>query len=160
MRVLLRMMILCMLLFSGISSRASHMIGGDVTYRCMGNNNFEITITLYQDCQYGEPEAILDDNPAEFAIYTGGPNPTLFMAQSRPAVATDNVPANFSNECINNYPTTCMRRQIFRFTVNLPPNPQGYYIVYHSCCRNAAINNIQTPGNIGVTYGTRIPPFA
>lgn len=160
MRVLLRMMILCVLMFSGISSRASHMIGGDVTYRCMGNNNFEITITLYQDCQYGEPEAILDDNPAEFAIYTGGPNPTLFMAQSRPAVATDNVPANFSNECINNYPTTCMRRQIFRFTVNLPPNPQGYYIVYQRCCRNAAINNIQTPGNIGVTYGTRIPPFA
>ncbi len=99
---------------------ASHMIGGDVTYRCFGGNNFEITITLYQDCLYGEPIAIQQDNPAQYAIYTAGETPSLFTSGSVAASTTETVPPNFSNACINNFPNTCLRKQVFKFTVNLP----------------------------------------
>ena len=139
---------------------ASHMIGGDVTYKCFGGNNFEITITLYQDCLYGEPVAIQQDNPAQYAIYTSGELPSLFTSGSVNAFSTETVPPNFSNACINNFPNTCMRKQVFKFTVNLPPSSVGYDIVYQRCCRNAAINNIANPGNVGVTYSAQIPPFA
>jgi hypothetical protein len=52
-----------------------------------------------------------------------------------------------------------MRKQVFKFTRTLPPNATGYYIVYERCCRNASINNIQSPGNVGVTYFATIPAF-
>ncbi|WP_118973428.1 PKD domain-containing protein [Taibaiella koreensis] len=139
-----------------VITHASHMIGGDVTYRCLGGNNFEITITLFQDCLYGEPGALAQDNPAFYSIFSGS---SLVRADSVSAISTEIVNPNFSNACINNYPNTCMRKQVFRFRVNLPATNVGYTIVYERCCRNASINNIVTPGNVGVTYYATIPPF-
>jgi gliding motility-associated-like protein len=146
------------ILFFSTRSFASHMIGGDVTYRCVGNNNFEITITLFQDCLYGEPGALAQDNPANYSIFDAVTNQYI-TGDSVYALSTEIVPPNFSNACINNYPNTCMRKQVFRFTRTLQPNPNGYMIVYERCCRNASISNIQTPGNVGVTYFARIPGF-
>jgi len=137
-------------------TRASHMIGGDVTYKCLGGNSFEITITLFQDCLYGEPGALSQDNPAFYSIFSGT---NLVRADSVYALSTEIVDPNFSNACINNYPNTCMRKQVFRFNQTLPPTNTGYTIVYERCCRNASINNIITPGNVGVTYFATIPPF-
>ena len=161
MKLAIRIFILFTLLFTGSNSFASHMIGGDVTYRCLGANNFEITITLYQDCLYGEPLAIQQDDPLQFAIYRlgEGTGPSLFIADQQNSVSTELVPPNFSNACINNFPQTCLRKQVFRFNRNLPPSQNGYYIVYQRCCRNASINNINDPGNIGVTYMATIPGF-
>ncbi len=138
---------------------ASHMIGGDITYRCLGNDTFEITLTLFQDCLYGEPQAIAQDDPAYYAIYTSGSGRQLVRQGSVPSNLTERVDPNFSNACINNYPNTCLSRQVFRFKVVLPPSATGYDIVYQRCCRNASINNIVNPGNVGVTYSAKIPPF-
>ncbi len=145
--------------FCSVVARASHMIGGDVTYRCLGDNNFEITITLFQDCLYGEPQAIAQDDPAFYAIYTSGNNRQLIRQGSEPSFDTRRVDPNFSNACINNFPNTCLSKQVFKFVVNLPPSATGYDIVYQRCCRNASINNIINPGNVGVTYSAQIPPF-
>lgn len=134
------------------------MIGGDITYRCVGGNTFEITITLYQDCLYGEPGALAEDNPAYYSIFNVS-NGQFVLADSVSAISTEIVSPNFSNECINNYPNTCMRKQVFRFNRTLPPSTGGYYIVYERCCRNASINNVINPGNVGVTYYATIPPY-
>lgn len=150
--------ILIITLFS-FKSFASHMIGGDITYSCVGNNRFRITITLYQDCQNGNQSAIEQDDPAYFSIFDKGTN-SLVIADSINSFSTSIVPPNFSNSCITNYPLTCMRKQVFIDTVTLPPNNAGYTIVYERCCRNNAINNIVAPGNVGVTYSASIPGFA
>lgn len=137
--------------------QASHMIGGDVTYVCAGNGNFDITLTLYQDCLYGDPAVINEDAPAFYSIFKA--NGQFLRADSVAADSTMRVDPNFSNDCITNYPNTCMRRQVFRFRVQLDTSSTGYYIVYQRCCRNAWINNVVNPGNVGVTYFARIPPF-
>lgn len=31
-------------------ARASHVLGGDLTYRCLGNGNFRFTLTMFRDC--------------------------------------------------------------------------------------------------------------
>lgn len=152
------LIILLTLIFCSVRSFGSHMIGGDVTYRCLGNNNFEITITLFQDCLYGEPGALAQDNPAYYSIFDAKTN-QLVIADSVTAISTQIVDPNFSNACINNYPNTCLRKQVFKFTRLLAPTQNGYVILYERCCRNASINNIQSPGNVGVTYFATIPPF-
>src|ERR1700748_3853958 len=95
-----------------LKSFASHMIGGDITYSCVGNNRFRLTITLYQDCQNGNQSAIEQDDPAYFSIFDKGTN-ALVIADSINSFSTSIVPPNFSNSCITNYPVTCMRKQVF-----------------------------------------------
>lgn len=149
--------IMFMLLMSSSTINASHIIGGDITYKCIGNNTFEFTITFYQDCIDGEPEAILFDNPAFYAIYTAGNQPQLFTYGEVMYDSKHIVDPNFSNDCINNYPRTCMQKQTFKFTKTLPANPNGYYIISQRCCRNSTINNIVNPGNVGISYFAKIP---
>lgn len=157
--ITVRISIILILITWGFTARASHMIGGDITYRCLGNNRYQITITLFQDCLNGEPEAIAQDDPANYSIYRNSPIPLLVAYGNVRSASTDIIPTGFSNECITNYPNTCLRRQVFVFEVELPPdNVYGYTIVYQRCCRNAVIQNIINPGNIGVTYSATIPP--
>lgn len=135
------------------------MIGGDITYSCLGNNTFHLTITLYQDCQNGTPSAIAEDDPAFYGIFDAVTG-QFIMGNSIPSSSTELVDPNFSNACITNYPLVCMRKQVFITDVTLPPTNNGYKILYQRCCRNQAINNIATPGNVGVTYAATIPPYA
>lgn len=53
---------------------ASHIVGGEMTYRCLGPGSgnttlYEISLTIYHDCLNGQPQAIVDDNPAFLGIY-------------------------------------------------------------------------------------------
>ncbi|OJV54648.1 MAG: hypothetical protein BGO31_06675 [Bacteroidetes bacterium 43-16] len=151
---------LFIVLFAGnFSAKASHIFGGDITYRCRGNNNFEFTFTLYHDCLSGDPQAIAQDNPSYFAIFDAVTSDVIIEGSTGQALSSDVIPPGFSNECINNMPNTCMRKTIFRFTVTLQPNPNGYLFVYQRCCRNQTINNIYNPGVTGATFTSRIPPF-
>jgi len=159
-----------------IPARASHIVGGEVTYTCSGNNIYNIAITIYEDCLTGDPQAIAEDNPAYFRAYDGSGNVfntqgiMVLNASEAPQSgycdsayfnpASDNilVPTNFSNACINHAPSTCLRKKTFRKTYYLPPNATGYMIVYQRCCRNASIINLVNPSQIGATYYCTIPP--
>jgi gliding motility-associated-like protein len=170
------LIILTLFFIAGIvlPARASHIVGGEVTYTCAGNNLYNVAITIYEDCLTGDPEAIAEDNPAYFRAYDGNGN--VFNTSGMLVVNTqdnnnnpyrdsakfadaDNilVPANFSNACINHAPNTCLRRKTFRKQYYLPPNATGYMIVYQRCCRNASIINLVNPSQIGATYFCTIP---
>lgn len=138
---------------------ASHMIGGEVSYKCLTNDTLLFTITLYQDCISGITDIIENDNPAEYAIYENRPVPVFLFGGQVPSKSNRIIPPEFSNDCISNYPTVCLREDIYEFKRKLPPSPYGYTLVYQRCCRNATIVNIATPGIVGVTYYTIIPSF-
>ena len=58
---LIRVKTLFFLLFSLATanrSLASHSMGSDLTYRCLGGNSYEITLSFYRDC------AGIDADPA------------------------------------------------------------------------------------------------
>lgn len=150
--------IITLLFTNALSVSATHMIGGDITYVCLGGNNYRVTITLFLDCKDGEQIAIDADNYARYAIYVNDPGKTLYTSDDVYREFRDTVPPEFSNECVSNFPYTCLLRSIHTFNVNLPPNEFGYTIVYQRCCRNESINNINNPGNVGITYSAVIPP--
>ncbi len=148
------------LLFT-LNAWATHSAGGDISYKAVSISNgsirYTITLTLYQDCINGEPEAIAQDNPAIITIFPLG-SIVPVMVSSTSAIVTDIVPPNFQNECINNPPKTCLRRQIFQYTYDAPAQHNGFMIVYQRCCRNATINNISNPSNIGTSLEAVIGP--
>ncbi len=151
-------LMLLLLVASFFPAKASHIVGGDVSYKCMGNSDYLVTIEIYEDCLTGQQSAIQEDDPAYLAIYQGPNYQDFVLFDSIPLSSRLDVPVNFSNQCINNYPNTCLKRATFVRKYHLPPNTTGYKIVYQRCCRNATILNIASPGSVGATYSCDIPP--
>jgi gliding motility-associated-like protein len=156
--------VLMCIFFTGLTSvKATHLVGGEMSYKFkgsdgFGNNLFEITLYIYQDCLTGLPDVIAIDNPAYIGIFTKAGFPylrvdSIFKSEDIP------VPPNFSNSCVNNPPATCLRRVKFTRTYALPPNNDGYRVIYSRCCRNETVNNIVLPGKVGATYFCDIPPI-
>lgn len=141
---------------------ATHMIGGEVRYTCLGGNQFEIEITLFQNCLTDEAQgAIGFDYPIQYSIYeNSGGSPLVYYDSIQFGIDIETIPHGFSNECIENIPNSCLQRSIGRKTITLPPSEYGYTIAYQRCCRNEGILNIVSSGNYGVTYEAVIPPFA
>ncbi|MFM8371673.1 MAG: hypothetical protein ACKOCO_04760, partial [Bacteroidota bacterium] len=41
--------------------RATHIVGGEITYRCLGGQTYQVMLTVYRDCYNGRPPF---DDPA------------------------------------------------------------------------------------------------
>lgn len=138
-------------------AKASHIVGGEITYVCLGSNRYKFTITIYRDCIGGIAGAIKEDNPAYFAIYTS--SGLLVISDSIFNLGNGEiVPANFKNDCVTNPPRTCLNKIVFEREVLLDNSFTGYKIVYQRCCRNGSIINIFDPSSSGATYSCTIPP--
>lgn len=157
----------CCLTWTSVPAWATHIVGGEVTYTCVGNNTYNVAITIYEDCLNGSAKAIASDDPAVFKVFDGNGVPLSiyhgdYQEDTAYFLPDDDilVPANFSNSCITNPPQLCLRRKTFRKQYYLPPNTSGYMVVYQRCCRNAAVINLVDPSNIGATYYCVIPPVS
>lgn len=135
---------------------ATHIVGGEMTYKCIGTNTYRIQLDIYQDCLTGDPQAISQDNPAYITIYTG--DGIRYLFDSIGAAGRVTVPPNFKNDCVKNPPPTCLWKQTFIKSYVLPANSTGYRVYYQRCCRNGSIVNIINPGAVGATYSCTIPP--
>ncbi len=153
--------ILFIILFlSALKASSSHIVGGNISYVCLGNNTYQFTISIYRDCLPpaqggGNPSALLSDDPAFVSIYNGS---SFFSFDSIFYQSSFNIPTNFSNDCINNPPATCLNRLQFNLIKVLPPSANPYTVVYQRCCRNETINNIINPGTTGASYTCVVPP--
>ncbi len=137
---------------------AKHIIGGDFTYRCLGDGNYEFTLIMYRDCSSsGAPF----DNPANIAVYLGSDSiPVIETLAVNPQVIEINPEEQNDNPCITIPPGVCVQQGVYTFTLNLPswPADDSYHIVYQRCCRNDFISNIQNSGNVGATFAIEITP--
>ncbi len=141
---------------------AAHIIGGDVSYACLGNDDYEITIRVYRDCQ--SMGAAFDGMPQatnmHVTIYNGDDsNPFVDPIELDPPVI-ENVDPSLGNPCIEVPDDVCVETGTYTFTVNLPESPDSYFVVYQRCCRNGTIDNIIDPGSQGATYYVEITGLA
>lgn len=155
--------LLLILLFPVTGAWASHIVGGEVTYRFLGMqgtaSKYEITLVIYEDCKNGSPAAIEDDNPAFLSIFDlRTPNTRFLLDTTINFSSSINVPANFTNACVSNVPDVCLLKKTFVRQYILPHSDSGYIISYQRCCRNGQIANVMDPGNSGATYFCTIPP--
>jgi len=134
---------------------ATHIVGGEITYRCLGNDMYEITLNVYRDCYNGVPNF---DNPARVAIYEKGGDSVLvkFLPMPYNAFSNDTLPIILNNPCLTAPPDVCVHKATYKTITNLPFNPAGYIVVYQRCCRNKLIRNIPDPLNTGISIVTEI----
>lgn len=137
---------------------ASHIVGGEIGYRCLGGNEYEITLDLYRDCFFGRENAQFDD-PASIGIFNLDDN-SLFRDLRISFTVDDTLDAILNDPCLFIPDDVCVHTTTYRATVTLPDNDVGYKLVYQRCCRNETIANIEDPFNTGATYEIDLLPAA
>lgn len=141
---------------SFFNAHATHIIGGEIYYDYLGNNNYRIYIAVYRDCATvsGAPY----DDPLYLAIYSS--NNVLVQNVEVPFPGSDVLPIIFSNPCVVAPTGFCNEKAVYTTVVNLPPTAGGYTISYQRCCRRPDVVNIVDPGDTGLTLTTNIPGSA
>lgn len=46
-----RVLLLFVAIFSILQAHATHLMGGDITYKCLGGSKYEITVVIFRDCR-------------------------------------------------------------------------------------------------------------
>lgn len=130
---------------------ATHIVGGEITYTCMGDQQFKVRLTVYRDCYNGEPPF---DNPAYIGVY----NAQWALVDSLKILVSpdDTLPILLSNPCLVAPPNVCVHRTSYEGIVSLPIVPGGYTVVYQRCCRNTLIRNIVSPLSTGASFTAEI----
>ncbi|MBK9638590.1 MAG: T9SS type A sorting domain-containing protein [Bacteroidetes bacterium] len=116
---------------------ASHLMGGEITWRCNGNGQFIFQVKLYRDCNGVQ-------GPQSVGLATNAPGGTIScqlisqndISPMGPGCPTCAIPMGYSNaveEFIYESDTLYL---------NGTPPPNGWYFYFNSCCRNAAISNL------------------
>ncbi|MEO0898608.1 MAG: gliding motility-associated C-terminal domain-containing protein [Bacteroidota bacterium] len=139
--------------------RASHIVGADLTYRCVNSatSEYEVCLTVYRDAVNGVQA--FDPSITVFIFRTStGSLYTTEVVNLPPGIA-DTLAADWT-ACTTVVPNIRIEYKKYTFNVILPPTPGGYDIAWARCCRNNAITNIATNQGISIVShvpGTEIP---
>ena len=134
-------------------------MGGEITYRCLGDSTYEVTLTVYRDCYNGVPWF---DEIGYIGVYDTAWNlvnslqPTHVQGLSK----VDTLDINLADPCLVAPPNVCVNWYSYRATINLPYRPGGYVLVYQRCCRNQLIRNLlKDPEAVGASYTAYLSEF-
>jgi gliding motility-associated-like protein len=127
-----------------MSLKASHIAGGEITYTCLGGNQFQINLNLFVDCAGFNPGASQTIN---FVSTCGGTATATVNVSS----ATTNG-LEISQLCSPQLPnSTCNGGTLpgmwlFSYTgvVTLAPPCDTWTMSWSTCCRNLAITNLSS----------------
>lgn len=132
-------------------AHATHFNGGEVTYKCLGFGQYEVTLELYQDCSSG----ITSFFPTA-TIYSKAYN-CNFGSIVQSYTASLDTSYEVSPICAPLVgTTTCsggtlpgVRVGVYKVNVSILDNCGDFTFYYSSCCRVNG-NNIQNPTGTGI----------
>ncbi len=158
MRQLTTLITLILLAVMPLSLQATHIVGGEMTYKCLGNDQYEIKLTVFRDCYNGVPWF---DNPAAIGIFSNETNLLLnnILVPLDP-ILNDTIDPTLDDDCLAVPPNVCVNTTTYTTTAFLPFIPGGYHLVYQRCCRNNTIANLIAPEDVGATYSIVISEYA
>ena len=143
------------LLGMGLLAHGTHILGGEMYYAHLGNNDYEVTLKMYRDCGPGNTNGTGFDATAEMAVYDA--NGVWLFSEFPAFTVAIPVPVQLNNPCLQVLPVMCVEAAEYSVVINLPPIAGGYNITYQRCCRTPTILNLQTPGQFGITCAVHVP---
>ena len=151
------LILLFVLFLNPFLTNASHIVGGEMSYNCLGGNTFEIKLTVYRDCFYGAPNAEFDPQ-ASIGIFDANNELVLSLLEAPggqlliPATVDDTLDIVISDPCLFAPGDICVHSMTYTDTIVLPPVSGGYQLVYQRCCRNSSISNIISSFDTGASF--------
>ncbi len=139
--------------------QATHIVGGNLTYKHVSGDTYQVKLVLRRDCLLGSPEAEFD-NPASISIFTAGGSLAIWLSNNGqikiPFTASDTLNQFIRSDCGFEGTQVCVHETTYLGNVILPARTGGYILAYQRCCRNASLNNILDPLETGSTYWVAI----
>ncbi len=129
--------------------KATHIVGGNMGYNCLGNDEYEIVLDIYRDCLNGAENAPFD-MPAYVGVYDQ--NGLLVQNVVLPFMGDDTLTTSLTDPCLVILEEVCVHTSTYRKTITLSPAPGGYTLAYQRCCRNVTLDNILNPDETGATF--------
>lgn len=141
----MRYKLILFLLLCSQSVKASHVLGGEITWQCLksgpNTGKYIFTLKIYSDC-LGIPFV----PPTQLKVYTTTSNttnnPSIWAIPLNSAVITDISPSFCTNNCSN--PATGTFREIVQtsspITLSGTPPATGWVIEYSDCCYGTLTN--------------------
>ncbi len=158
----LSLIVFIQLLLSG-GLHAYHIIGGETTFKCLGNDNYEITILMYRDCATtlgADFDSKRNEPLATVTVWRDDLFDPFITTINLKAPSVTRVKHSDYNPCMEIPPNTCVEKGVYVFTVNLPRSAFSYHVVYQRCCRSGSVLNIEFPTETGATFQVEITPEA
>jgi gliding motility-associated-like protein len=143
------------MLLSTFLARATHVVGGGITYTHLGGAEYLLTIKLYRDCSpgtYDLPPSV--DLEVRHANGTEPPTSSYNLPLVNNEVIIPDVPA-----CVFD-PGICVEEAIYESTVTMSEGTGGFHLYFTICCRNATIINILDPLTARETFYAYLPDVA
>jgi gliding motility-associated-like protein len=125
------------------TAKATHVEGGDITYQCIGGNQYIVTLSLYRDCAgVAAPTSV----SLNFKSVSCGQNfnATLNKIPGTGVEVTPICPTMLSVCSGGTFPG--VQEYIYRATVTLPPC-SDWVMSYSISARNNSIGTIVSPGS-------------
>jgi gliding motility-associated-like protein len=129
---------------------ASHIVGGEMYYEYLGNENYKVTLVVYRDCYNGQAPY---DSEASLGVFDSQGN--LIENYLVPINDSSFIPNAINSPCLTPPVDVCVQVAHYYQTMQLPPLQGGYTIAYQRCCRNYSCLNILQ--FTGATYTCEIP---
>ena len=139
--------LLYLLCFISTEMMGTHIVGGEMNYQCLGNDEYQITLQIFRDCETGNPYF---DQPASIGVFDTN-NSLVYEFRVMP-MGDDTLNPQLQNPCLVIPPTVCYHSTMYDTIVTLPFLEGGYQLAYQRCCRNQSIVNIELPLETGATY--------
>lgn len=138
MRHFLKLFVISFLLFFSKSLLASHVPGGNITYECLGNNQYRVTLTLYEDC--GTAFASSSDETIDVISDCGhNLNMTLTNTVYQQEISQLCPSSMGQSECNGgNLPGIYMHQ--WSGIITLPAQCTNWRFEFDDCCRNSSSN--------------------
>ena len=121
---------------------ASHSMGADMTYQCLGGNTYKIRLSFYRDC-FGipaSPYAVVNLHSTNCNI------DTFAILDPIPGTGQEITPLcpSATSTC-NGGTFTGIQEWVYEGVFTFPAQCTDWNLTYSFCCRNAAITTIVNP---------------
>ncbi|MDP4722698.1 MAG: gliding motility-associated C-terminal domain-containing protein [Crocinitomicaceae bacterium] len=158
-----RALIVWLFLHLALVGHASHVMGGEITYKHLGGGNYQFELVFYRDCNGADVNAVSEslrvwNHPTLSVI------PVLFVQRQDLSPSCTQVPGGAG-------PLLCgtgnnggngigaIEKVIYRsapIALNGNPPAQGWAFTYENFSRSGALTNLANPSTYGMTLVAKI----
>jgi len=138
---------------------AEHLVGGTMTYRCIGDGsipntkNYRVRLTLTRDCsQFSNFSSTI-----EIGLYRFNGSQYVFSRKLSGAIQPERMIPQDQKSCSFLQYTVCVKEAYYEIDFqDVPVIDQTYLFAFQECCRNMTISNITEPGRTGYTIMVQV----
>lgn len=123
---------------------ATHSQGSDISYTCLGGNQYLLSLSFYRDCSGINAPNTVTVNAASTSCGENL-NVTLNRVAGTGQEITTICPTMATTCTTGNFPG--VQEYVYEGIVNLPQQCADWVFSFSICCRNGVINTIQNPLN-------------